>query len=452
MRKSKKFNPSTDSKWFWVGDNLEIMDGLESNIVDLIYLDPPFNAKKNFVNIFKVKNKKIRLEFRDIWNPSPDDNIIMEIINEKNQYLHDYINTIGDVAGLKFKSYLTYMGIRLLEMHRILKRNGTIYLHCDKTVGHYLKGVMDCIFGINNFRNEIIWYYGKMAKVGKNFSSNHDTILRYSKSGNYKFQPIKATESEYKKRFARYLKGNRVHYGSVKNSKDKLVLSRIEKIKEKLGRKLKDKDVLFNFDKEFKIQSDVIYVPKIKGNAAEWLGYPTQKPLDLLKKIIQSSSKKNDLVFDPFAGGGTTLVAANELDRRWIGCDIAGASVPILNGRIKQGVRSAQSITIGKGTKKKVSTSVHYPSNLPDRKRKSETVASRKLRNILAYEQIDKAKFECPGCGESLTLKHFHVDHRIPKSRKGSNSKENRMLLCGPCNLSKGKKTWEEWKKQQRSK
>ena len=202
------------------------------------------------------------------------------------------------------------MAVRLLEMRRLLRDTGSIYLHCDPTASHYLKIVMDCVFGKDQYRNEIVWHYGKMSNPGRNFPRNHDTILRYTKTDSYVFRTVKGAESEYRTRYSRYLTDNRVLYGSVKDSKDKLVLRRIERLTRELARDLDDDDVLSDFDREFKVQSDVIYVPIIKGNSSERIGYPTQKPLELLHKIIESSTNEGDLVLDPFCGCATACIAA----------------------------------------------------------------------------------------------------------------------------------------------
>ena len=208
-----------------------------------------------------------------------------------------------------------------MECHRILRPTGSLYLHIDHTAHAYAKVLMDTIFGRKNFRNEIVWHYGKMSNAGKNFPRNHDTLLRYIKSDDYTFNPIPGGDSEYKARYQRYLNGNQVLYGAVKDSKDKLITGRVAKRRKELGRDLRDGDVLFDFDNEFKVQSDVLYVPIIKGNSAERIGYPTQKPLALYERIIKASSNEGDMVLDPFCGCATTPVAAERLGRQWIGMD-----------------------------------------------------------------------------------------------------------------------------------
>jgi hypothetical protein len=179
-----------------------------------------------------------------------------------------------------------------------------------------------------------------MSNPGRNFPRNHDTILRYTKTDSYVFRTVKGAESEYRTRYARYLTGNRVLYGSVRDSRDKLILRRVEWLSRKLGRDLRDDDVLFDFDLEFKVQSDVIYVPIIKGNAAERMGYPTQKPLGLLSKIIESSTNDGDMVLDPFSGSATTCIAAEQLGRGWTGIDIAPLAADMAKRRFREDLGS----------------------------------------------------------------------------------------------------------------
>ena len=310
------------NKALFHGDNLKILRGFDDEIVDLIYLDPPFNSNRDYDT------------FRDTWSLDDIDAIDREFLVFTYPGLDKIIDVAGAIHSLNLQSYLFMMSLRLIELKRILKSTGSIYLHCDPTASHYLKMLMDSLFGYKNFRNEIVWHYGKMSNSLQNFPKNHDIILRFTKSNDYVFSPIKGGESEYRTRYARYLIDNKVLYGSVKTSSDKLILGRIKRLTNQLCRDLKDTDVLFDFNKEFKTQSDVIYVPIIKGNSSERIGYPTQKPLALLERIIQASSNKGDIVLDPFAGSGTTLIAAERLGRRWIGIDIWDGFVDFVECRL----------------------------------------------------------------------------------------------------------------------
>ena len=257
-------------------------------------------------------------------------------LSHREPALRAVFDAAAQAHGDSMESYLVMMAVRLLEMRRLLRDTGSIYLHCDPTASHYLKLVMDCVFGKDQYRNEIVWHYGKMSNPGRNFPRNHDIILRYTKTGDYVFRTVKGAESEYRTRYARYLTGNRVLYGSVKESRDKLVLRRVERLARELGRDLEDGDVLFDFDREFKVQSDVMYVPIIKGNSSERTGYPTQKPLELLYKIIESSTNEGDMVLDPFCGCATACVAAERLGRRWAGIDLSPLAAELVKRRLRE--------------------------------------------------------------------------------------------------------------------
>lgn len=300
------------NKLIW-GDNKYILSSLknghlrdqikEQGGIKLIYIDPPFDVGADFsveVSIPSEENEKSyvkepnvleQLAYRDTWGKGQD-------------------------------SFLCMIYERLILMRDLLSDDGSIYVHCDWRMNSLLRLAMDEIFGKENFRNEIVWRYGKMVNAEHNFPSNHDTILRYTKSNVCCFNLIKGDESEYKERYKRYLQNNKVYYESVKGSKDKLIYDRCRKLERKLKRPLISTDVLFDFDVEFKIQSDVFYAPIVKGNAKEKTGYPTQKPEKLLEKIILSSSNKEDLVCDFFVGSGTTAATCEKLNRKWICADL----------------------------------------------------------------------------------------------------------------------------------
>ena len=326
--------PNWANRTLWTGDNLDIMRGMNSASVDLIYLDPPFNSSRNYSA--PADSAAAGASFQDTWTPSDLDPAWRDEAALRKPALRTVFDVAVQAHGVSMESYLVMVGVRLLEMRRLLRDTGSVYLHCDPTASHYLKLVMDCVFGKDQYRNEIVWHYGKMSNPGRNFPRNHDTILRYTKTDGYVFRTVKGAESEYRTRYARYLTGNRVLYGSVRESKDKLILRRVERLIGELGRDVQDDDVLFDFDREFKVQSDVIYVPIIKGNSAERMGYPTQKPLGLLSKIIESSTNDGDMVLDPFSGSATTCIAAEQLGRGWTGIDIAPLAADVANRRLRE--------------------------------------------------------------------------------------------------------------------
>lgn len=299
FKNGNKFDDDWENKLI-LGDNLKVLKTLvdDPNVrgkVNLIYIDPPFATKRDFMK--------------------------------------DTVRAYTDrVVGAAF---IEFTRKRLILMRELLATNGVIVVHLDQKKGHYIKIILDELFTEGNFQNEIIWRYGKMSNAKRRFPQNHDTLLVYSKSDTFTFNQVKDSPSEYRARFIRYLTDNKVFYKSVKNSDDKLILGRIKKVEKDLGRSIKDSDILFDFEDEFKTQDDVFYdISIIKGNAAEKVNYPTQKPEALLARIIKTYSNEGDLVMDSFAGSGTTLAVAEKLNRKWIGIDCGKLSIYTIQSRL----------------------------------------------------------------------------------------------------------------------
>jgi DNA modification methylase len=322
------------------GDNLTIMRKMVADSVDLIYLDPPFNSNRSYNLLYKNTTglpipEQIEA-FCDTWEYDyeksqiayqiPDLMRQYGIENDVVQFWY-YLTLALKNINQKLLAYLVYMTIRLIEMHRILKTGGSIYLHCDPTASHYLKIIMDSIFGHNNFRNEIIWHYsGWNKKLQEKFESRHDIILFYAKGNNADhflgFSIPWENEDEYiRKRKQKVLSDE---------TGEKYVMSDAGGGK-RIKRYLKD---AMEYGSPV---DDVWNIDKINNSSKEKLGYPTQKPLALLERIIKSSSKENDVVFDPFCGCGTTVEASIRNHRKWIGCDIAIHSIKLIQEtRIKK--------------------------------------------------------------------------------------------------------------------
>ena len=417
--------PNWVNRTLWTGDNLDIMRGMNSESVDLIYLDPPFNSNKTYSA--PIGSEAAGAAFKDTWTLSDVDLAWHGEVADREPALYAVIDAAGQAHGRSMKSYLVMMAVRLLEMRRILRDTGSIYLHCDPTASHYLKTAMDCLFGKEQYRNEIVWHYGKMSNPGRNFPRNHDTILRYTKTGNYVFRLVKGAESEYRTRYARHLTGNRVLYGSVKDSRDKLILRRVKRLTKELNRDLRDDDVLFDFDREFKAQSDVMYVPIIKGNSSERIGYPTQKPLALLEKIVQASTNEGDMVLDPFCGCATASIAAERLGREWVGIDLSPMAAKLVKRRLRDYLGLFYDVV--------------HREDIPNRTDLGDLPNYRTHKHGLFGQQEGM----CAGCRELFPFRNFSIDHIVPRSKGGSDHIDNLQLLCAACNSSKGTRSQEEF-------
>jgi len=278
------------------GDNLKALDDLikQGIKVDLIYLDPPFFSNRHYEVVWGDE-AEVR-SFKDRW-----------------------------AGGINV--YIEWMRERVVKLHEILKDTGSFYLHCDWHASHYLKVMLDGVFGCHNFRNEIIWCYRGAGYPKKDFGKRHDTIFRYSKTKEYVFN-LDDVREEYAEatieRFKHYI-------GNVRKSGN----FGIQKLNP-LGKQ----------------PDDWWMIQPIAPSAKERLGYPTQKPEALLEKIIKASSNKEDLVLDPFCGCGTAMAVAQRLGRKWIGIDISPTAISLIENRLEKvgAIRSKDFDTIGMPT------------------------------------------------------------------------------------------------------
>ncbi len=286
-------------------DNLDILQGINSDCIDLIYLDPPFNKKKVFTAL--IGSSAEGADFSDIFREEDIKEEWIQSIHEDNIALFELLDFARKSEGRSSYNfcYLAYMAIRLMECHRILKETGSLYLHCDPTMSHYLKLLLDCIFGEKNFRNEIIWHYETGGIPVKDFARKHDCIYRYSKSNHYIFNPKSVLEKRSDEVLRRIAAGNE----SATRSKGK-----------------------------YRHPSDIFKIPSINAMAKERVGYPTQKPLELLERIIKASSNKDDIILDPFCGCATTCIASERLERKWIGIDISQKAFDLVRQRLEKEV------------------------------------------------------------------------------------------------------------------
>ena len=276
-----------DSNRLICGDNLAVLSTFEGACIDLVYIDPPFFSNKTYEVIWGDE-AEVR-SFKDRW-----------------------------AGGIEH--YIGWMEERVKEMHRVLKPTGSMYLHCDWHASHYLKIMMDKIFGEDNFQNEIIWNYGARATVRKSgFPRKHDSIFLYTKNKGYTFNPLyKPYKDPLMKR-----------YNKVDSEGKRHAL---------IKRKRTDGTVYYGkcYPSEGAPETDVWDISLMASTSKERLGYPTQKPEALLERIVKASSNKGDLVLDAFAGCGTALAVAQKLGRRWVGIDISPTAVKLTAKRLKK--------------------------------------------------------------------------------------------------------------------
>ena len=300
----------------YYGDNLKVLrEYIPDSSVDLIYLDPPFNSKADYNILYKEPTGEPSeaqiTAFEDTWHWTEDtERTFLEITKVASpkviEMMRSFRNFIGENDVM---AYLTMMCVRLVELQRVLKPTGSIYLHCDPTASHYLKILMDVIFGKKNFRNEIVWCYRGGGTPKKDFGHRHDIILRYSKSEEYNFFPDLV----------------RIPYQA----------EGISRTDDAMWGKHKGTDKVYKPHPLGKVPEDWWAMNILNANDPERLGYPTQKPLALLERIIKSSSEEGQVLLDPFCGCGTSITAAQDLKRHWIVIDITHLSINLIKWRMK---------------------------------------------------------------------------------------------------------------------
>ena len=369
----------------YYGDNLEILRKyVKDESVDLIYLDPPFNSQRAYNIIFPDKTGKLSRAqiqaFEDTWfwgeeSQQAFDEIMMGTYSLE---LKDMMKAFKEFVGpSNLMAYLTMMAVRLVEMHRVLKMTGSLYLHCDPTASHYLKVLLDQVFGVRNFRNEIIWQRTNAHNnPAKRFCRVNDTILFYSKAGKAIWNTLRTDYSA--EQLSRYKpdKSGRLytgqdltitHKGDSKNRFEwRGTTPPIGRAwaysKERLEELRKQGRILMKANDSPRLDGLKVYLDEKEGKAigtiwfdigrvgntsGERLGYPTQKPVALLERIIQASSNEGDVVMDPFCGCGTAIAAAEKLGRNWIGIDVTHLAISLIKKRITDHFPDAKFQVVG---------------------------------------------------------------------------------------------------------
>ena len=413
---SKNYGIKSVSNTLYTNDNLFILNGLNSNLVDLIYLDPPFNSKRLYSA--PIGSKAAGVSFKDMWTWEDVNEAYLETLAGKYPALTTFIASTGVMHSKAMMAYLTYMAQRIIEMHRVLKDTGSLYLHCDPTASHYLKVVLDEVFGRNNFRNEIAWCYHKWTNKSNAFQHNHDIIYFYTKSNRYIFNKLNDDNAIA----AHYAKG--YHTNTITGGVSQLIVYDAEKAKAQIKSGKYDKIVYREGVKEV-VMPDWWEISILNSQSKERTGYPTQKPLALLHRIIKASSNVGDIVFDPFCGCATTCVAAQQLGRKWIGIDIEKQAASILIERLSDDAGMFKDFT--------------STAKIPQRTDVHRIEPIKPVKERLYKEQNGL----CNGCKTQFEIRNLEIDHIIPKSKGGGDYYENYQLLCGACNRMKGDRPME---------
>jgi len=356
----------------YFGDNLEILkkQHIPMASVDLVYLDPPFNSKASYNVLFAEKSGESSAAqitaFEDTWRWGLEsEHIFRDVMTTGTRKLADIIQALRDFLGTNdMMAYLTMMAARLAELHRVLKPTGSLYLHCDPTASHYLKMLLDAVFGPKRFLAEIVWKRTSAHSSAKKPGPVHDVIFFYSKSETYTWNPLftalskKYLRSHYSQidpDGRRWRADNLTGMGMSKGSSGQVwrgfdvsainrhwitTIERLEKL-DAAGKIYWPPDEAWPAYKRYLDEMKGVFIqdvwtdiPPINSQAKERLGYPTQKPEALLERIIQLSSHEGDVVLDPFCGCGTTITVAERLKRRWIGIDITHLAIALIKKRM----------------------------------------------------------------------------------------------------------------------
>ena len=453
------------SRTIFIGDNLDILRGVNAECVDLIYLDPPFKSDKTYAA--PLDSEARGAEFDDVWTLDDMKQEWIDEIEYRLPALFHLINGAKLANGESMAGYLTFMSVRLLELHRVLKQTGSIYLHCDPAASHYLKAVMDALFGERNFQNEITWQRTTAHSDARRYGANTDTILFYTRSNRWAWNPqYTPYEETYRARFrfkdpdgrawsdydltAKGLSGGGYEY-EYKGTRSlwRVPLETMKRLDSE-GRLhftsrggIRRKRYLDEM-KGRPLQSFWSDINAINSQARERTGWRTQKPLDLLERIISASSNRGDLVLDPFCGCAIACIAAEKLGREWIGIDIVPQAAQVLTDRAKRELQIPLADDDGNGWEDWTPFILtERPSRTDDLTLHSPTDPQSDKELLYASQQG-----KCVGCEYELPLHVLTIDHITPRSRGGLDSIGNLQLLCHTCNAIKGNRSMEYLKSQ----
>ena len=466
--------PNFKNRTLYHHDNLAVLRGMNSNSVHLIATDPPFNKSRDFHATPDSLASGASFQDRWSWRDDIHDDWLIEIQRDHPE-VWSVITSAKEVYGDDMAAFLCWMGVRLLEMHRVLREDGSMYLHCDHTASHYLKALMDAIFGRRNFRSEITWQRTEAHNTANYYGNISDIILFYTKSDeatwNRNFHEYGEGEERYSEQFLKRFRhvdetGRRYRVDDLTaprpNSDSGKFTWRgttpgptrgwgytLEQLEQwwSEGRIHTKRDGTPRMDglKRFldesegkPLQNIWTDISRIANTSSERTGYPTQKPLTLYERIVKVSSDEGDIVLDPFCGCATTPIAAERLGRQWIGIDIWDGAADVVRQRMEDNRQLIGDIPI-----------IHYSTEPPTRTDNAEP-AVLELRTPRGRQRYPRPRSQhgrlivdigayCQGCGRDYGFdpRVLEVDHIRPKADGGSDAYDNLTLLCPPCNREK---------------
>ena len=490
------------------GDNLDFLRGMNSQTVDLIATDPPFNKGKDFHATPESLAAGARFQDRWRWDEDVQPDWVDDIKDDEPRVYSLIGHVVGGIdnppktrkrlGGREdLAAFLCFMGVRLIEMRRVLKDTGSLYLHCDPTVSPYLRAAIDAIFGSDNFRNELAWKRTSTKSLGnRKFAADHDVILYYTRSNSFTWnQQYMPYDSEHiAKNYRRSDKHGKYATENLTGGKAgsqeaylpfkgvspppgrawapppralfpdgaaKLLPKNYESLNQLEKCDALDAAGLIHWTSNGKprvksylskkkgvVASDFVSdINPISARAKERVGYPTQKPIALYERIIKASSNEGDIVLDPFCGCATTPIAAERLGRRWIGMDLWDGAYDIVRQRMEDNRQLLAN----------PNAPIIYTEDAPIRtdggddapafelrmqkqrpKEQWQKLSHARMREILIEAQASaNGLVDCAGCGRSLEPEFMELDHLTPRAQRGENYITNRILLCGPCNRRK---------------
>ena len=429
-----------NNRTLYHGDNLEFLRGLNSGTVHLIATDPPFKKGRDFHATPDSLSKGASFQDRWSWRDDVHDEWL-DSIQEDYDEIWRVIDASRHSYGSDIAAFLCFMAVRLIEMHRVLRDDGSIYLHCDPTASHYLKMLMDAVFGAKSFRNEIVWHYdNRLQRAAGGFAGLHDLLLVYAKSNRVISNPIydenwqpSNTQRRRLSRGFEVRKGDLIIYDETKFQASGIDESSYNRV--------------YRSSANRPPIGDVWAVPILNPMAKERTGYPTQKPLALYERIIKASSNPGDIVLDPFSGCATTPIAAERLGRQWVGMDLWDKAHKVVLQRLES---EGLAVPEGNGSNLITFGDVYYCTEPPKRTDNGNSIqilttptGRREQRYLKPRTQHGRLLADvgarCQGCGNDYSFdpRVLEVDHKMPRADGGTDAYENLTLLCPPCNKLK---------------